>query len=173
MRVGGGKAKGASYEREVCTKLSLWVSKGKQRDLFWRSAMSGGRATVAADKLRHQAGDISAVAPKGHSLTDRFYVECKFLRDLKVPSFFLRGSGKLASFWLTACQEAAGYDRTPLLIAKQNNWPALVIMPVGALRRLSTKLELDLVTVTNSQFSCDVYQFDDLLAQPYRAKDRK
>jgi len=47
MRKGGGKAKGASFERDICRRLSLWVSAGKQEDVFWRSAMSGGRSTVA------------------------------------------------------------------------------------------------------------------------------
>lgn len=28
------KAKGASFERDVCKKLSLWVSDGKREDLY-------------------------------------------------------------------------------------------------------------------------------------------
>jgi hypothetical protein len=50
MRKGGGKQKGSQFERDVCRELSLWVSHGKQEDVYWRSAMSGGRSTVAALK---------------------------------------------------------------------------------------------------------------------------
>src|SRR5215216_6431446 len=38
--------KGPQWEREVCRALSLWVTNGERVDVFWRSAMSGGRATV-------------------------------------------------------------------------------------------------------------------------------
>ena len=47
---GYGKQKGGEYERTVCKKLSLWVSNGTRDDIFWRSAMSGGRATLQRKK---------------------------------------------------------------------------------------------------------------------------
>jgi len=132
MRPGGGKAKGAAFERKVCQELSRWVSRGKADDLFWRSAMSGGRATVARKKdkkLVRQAGDITATAPEGAALTDTFYLECKFLKDLAFDSFALRGIGILAAIWRVATVEAEAHGRVPFLIAKQNNMPTIAVMP--------------------------------------------
>jgi hypothetical protein len=82
VKKGGGKGKGSSFERKVCVLLSLWVTNGKKKDAFWRSSMSGGRATIhvkRGDKNR-QAGDIAAVAPEGHQFTDVFFAECKHVR---------------------------------------------------------------------------------------------
>ena len=80
MRKGGGKEKGSAYERAICKRLSLYVSKGKRDDLFWRSAMSGGRATLQAKKgkkAQAQAGDITSIAAEGNKLTSTFMIECK------------------------------------------------------------------------------------------------
>ena len=129
MKKGGGKAKGSAFERQVCKALSLWVSHGKNEDLFWRSAMSGGRATVSKKKgklLNRQAGDISAVAPEGHALTDLFYVECKFVKKLGVSTFLFKRTGLLNQFWNVAHREARQHGRAAMLIAKENKGGVLV-----------------------------------------------
>lgn len=125
-----GKQKGSAFERDVCKSLSLWVSKGKQTDLFWRSAMSGGRATVGRKKgeLLRVAGDICAVTPEGHVLTDKYYIECKFYRDLDIDAFFTKSRGKLTQFWIECAEGARNYNKAPMLIAKQNLIPTLVLM---------------------------------------------
>ena len=122
MRAGGGKAKGAAYEREICKKLSLWVSQGKREDLYWRSAMSGGRATVGkrAGKDIRQTGDIACVDKLGHMLTDVFFIECKRYRRLKFDAFFLEGTGPLAQFWKQARKQARQHLKRPMLIAREN-----------------------------------------------------
>ena len=130
MRPGGGKSKGASFERLICTLLSLWLSRGKQEDLLWRSSISGGRSTVAAAKgkrFAQQAGDISAIHPLGHKLTDNFYPECKTYRDLNFVGLLLR-RGKLAEFWLETRKQAIHYKKHPFLIAKQNQQPIIVCL---------------------------------------------
>ncbi len=130
MRKGGGKAKGASFERDVCKRLSLWVSNDTREDWFWRSAMSGGRATVGAKKgkdLRHQAGDITAVHPGGHVLTDEWFIECKHVKYLGLDQFLVKGTGPLATFWGKCRKEAFAHDKTPVIIAKQNGWPTLLM----------------------------------------------
>jgi hypothetical protein len=133
---GAGKRKGSAFERDVCKDLSRWVSGGSKEDLFWRSAMSGGRATVGRrkgkDHARH-AGDISATSPEGHVLTDRWYVECKFYKDLAIQSALLKGIGKLAQFWRETCEQATHYHRMPMLIAKENMSPTIVLMPTSHL----------------------------------------
>lgn len=123
------KRKGSQFERDVCKSLSLWVSGGKDVDLFWRSAMSGGRATVQRKKgvAVRQGGDICSVAPEGHVFTDRFYCECKSYKQLQIDRFIILGTGKLAAFWKETKKQAALHDKEPLLIAKQNGFPILVV----------------------------------------------
>lgn len=74
------KGKGSAFEREVCKTLSLWWSGGVDDSLFWRTAMSGGRATVRAKKgkmTRAHCGDITAVDDAGSTLTKLITFELK------------------------------------------------------------------------------------------------
>jgi hypothetical protein len=134
VRSGGGKQKGAQFERDICRRLSLWVSHNKQEDLFWRSAMSGGRATVAKRKsitLSSQAGDISAVDKAGHVLTTSFYFELKHVKAIGLDSFIIKNNGPLAGYWHTACKEAAKYNKIPIIIVRQNRFPVLLVTRRG------------------------------------------
>lgn len=124
MKKGGGKAKGSAFERKVCVALSLWVTNGERKDVFWRSAMSGGRATVRGLEVR-QAGDICAVAPEGHAFCDQFYVECKHYKSLDFHCL-LKGTGILHRFWTDTAKKAIKRRQTPMLIARQNGSPTIV-----------------------------------------------
>jgi hypothetical protein len=73
-------AKGGGYEREICKKLSLWWSGGKDDDLFWRSSQSGGRATSRFKKnktTRGHCGDICATDSSGEPLVKLVTIEVK------------------------------------------------------------------------------------------------
>src|SRR4249919_3894092 len=98
MRAGGGKQKGSVFERQVCRRLSLWVTNNEKQDVFWRSAMSGGRATVARGKVR-QCGDVCAVAEEGYAFCNSWFVECKHVRSLNLDSFLIKSTGALDKFW--------------------------------------------------------------------------
>lgn len=169
-----GKQKGSAFERDVCKALSRWVSGGEKEDLFWRSAMSGGRATVGRKKgqehARH-AGDISATSPEGHVLTDKWYVECKFYKDLAIQSALLKGIGKLASFWREACEQATHYKRMPMLIAKENMSPCIVLMPTAHLiTPYGTAHYPAAMLGRMSILRADVLSFEGMLKLPF--KDR-
>lgn len=72
--------KGSQFERDICRLLSEWVSRGERDDLFWRTSMSGGRATVRSRKGKEthgQYGDITATHPKGRKLTKLVTIELK------------------------------------------------------------------------------------------------
>jgi hypothetical protein len=141
MKSGGGKQKGASFERAVCKQLSLWISQGKRQDLYWRSAMSGGRATVGrktGTDLNHQAGDICAVHPEGHVLTNSLYFECKHLKRFTLDHLITGSNASpLTAIWKTTCKEAFHYMRIPVLIAKQNLMPVLLITTSRGLDQLN------------------------------------
>lgn len=163
MKAGGGKAKGSAFEREVCRRLSLWVSNGHKEDLFWRSAMSGGRATVQRRKgvdVR-QAGDITAVAPEGHVLTDKYYIECKAYRSLAFDRFIFLGQGTLMKFWRVAVKEARKYHRRPMIICKQNGFP--IVMVCG----FKWKLEPVASYYSPGGGVAHFYFFDDVLGEDF------
>lgn len=73
-------AKGSSFEREVCKQLSLWWTGSKDDSCFWRTANSGGRATVRGrkgKKTQGHCGDICATGKVGSTLTKVFTFELK------------------------------------------------------------------------------------------------
>lgn len=163
MRKGGGKQKGSQFERNVCVQLSLWISNGTQEDVFWRSALSGGRSTVAAAKgksLAQQAGDISAVSRVGAPFIETFYVECKFYRDLKFHGL-MTGTGQLATFWDTAKAEAKRYEKLPFLIAKQNQLPVIACLSHSGLETL--KIYQGRCVLTAPQLGMNILLFEDFL----------
>lgn len=162
MRKGGGKSKGSSFEREVCLRLSLWLTDNKHEDVLWRSAMSGGRSTVAFAKGKRfsdQAGDICAVNPLGHALTDRFLAECKFYADLNFIGL-LTSKGNLVKFWQKASEQAAFYNKWPMMIAKQNAQPVIVCLSREGARELAIQLKCILCA---PQLNLYIFLFDDFL----------
>ena len=73
-------AKGSSYEREVCRRLSRWWTAGMRDDIFYRTGGSGARATVRRAKgiaTAYQHGDVSCSHPDGAPLLDAFTIEIK------------------------------------------------------------------------------------------------
>lgn len=160
---GRGKRKGSKFERQICKALSLWVSNGEKTDVFWRSAMSGGRATVHArkgTKIR-QAGDICAVAPEGNNLCDTWFIECKNVKDLGLASFMTANKGPLAKHWKKACKQAEEHERYPMLIIRSNG-PILVF---------TYKSHLDVHTTPQATIHsqhCAIYLFSDIIKHPYQ-----
>lgn len=157
-----GKQKGASFERSVCVKLSLWVSKGESEDLYWRSSMSGGRSTVAArrgKRLAAQAGDISCIHPLGAPLTDKFYLECKSYKDLEFKGL-ITGKGHLVKFWCETLVQARNYGKLPLLIAHQNQQPTIVCLSAAG-RNILALAGSERVTVPTLDLL--IVLFEDLL----------
>jgi hypothetical protein len=139
VKAGAGKNKGSAFERSVCQKLSMWISQDKHDDLFWRSSMSGGRATVMFKKggeNRTQCGDITAIHPDGNPLTDKFLISCKFYRDLKIAGAVLGNKGGLSAFWAECVEEAKNHKKLPLLIAKQNQIPPIACLSSAGMAQL-------------------------------------
>lgn len=186
MRKGGGKQKGAAFERQICKQLSRWVSGEEREDIFWRSAMSGGRATVmlkSNKKARAQVGDVSAVDSAGQIFIDKFYVECKFLKDLNLGAFITRQSlGGIVQIWRDLIGDSAQYDKFPFLVAKQNQYPTLLILdgrgeaifrPYGHARETNSVFKT--LTVTVPLENMHIHLFDRFLiaAKPPKAKPKK
>lgn len=73
--------KGPQFERDFCKRLSLWWSQDESRDdVFWRTASSGGRATIRSRKgktTQNAYGDIKAEDLSARPFTDLILVELK------------------------------------------------------------------------------------------------
>jgi hypothetical protein len=162
---GGGARKGAAFERKLCVALSNWVSGGKQKDLFWRTSMSGGRATVMRRKGEHvrQSGDICAVAPEGHPFTDKWYVEAKFYKDVNLQYWLLTGEGKIEDWWSKTVRDAEHYERIPFMIVKENGMPPLLFVPE---EYLSERFGRPLFTVP--RLGLEVFLLEKVLKRPYQ-----
>lgn len=120
------KQKGAEWERAVCKRLSLWVSNMTREDIFWRSAMSGGRATFAtrkgreADEVSAQAGDISAISSEGELLIKLFFIECKNYASLKLETLVYGTVGLSHIYWDEPLAQAKKYGKLPMVVAKES-----------------------------------------------------
>lgn len=130
--------KGSSFERQICKELSLWWTKGKRDDIFWRTSGSGARATVRKkSKLQTfgQTGDIQATDPLGQPLIDLCSIEIKrgyskfTIADMldKSPTAALQEWEK----WMMQAESDRELSKAYswLLITKRNRRVSLVFMP--------------------------------------------
>lgn len=157
-----GKQKGASFEREVCVMLSSWITKGAQEDVFWRSAMSGGRATVAfkrGKRLASQVGDISAVHPAGNYFIEHFAPECKFYAKLDYEGL-LTGKGKLLAFWAEINEQAGRYNKHPFMIVRQNRMASNICLDRNGMHKLGLRnKETLLISVPHNMYLINADHF--------------
>ena len=122
--------------------------------------MSGGRGTLSAKKGQTSpvSGDICAVMPEGHLLTDFFQIECKAYKDLELRGFFTVGSGALSRFWIELVKSAKQHNKVPMLIAKQNRVPILVLTEFGYQRQPSAIMP---------RIGCEVGLFSTMVSFPF------
>jgi len=178
MRAGGGHAKGAQFERGICDRLSRWVDPRGTDTHFWRSSMSGGRATIRhrAGKLtKSQAGDICSLTRHGHPFLSKFFVECKFVKDLALQAAMLKGVGTLARYWAVLIEEAEKHDKMPILICKENLSPVMVfIFPQHASQMFGAVSRYELARLNRMDKAGGVacYLFDDLFRKRSYASHR-
>lgn len=160
---GFSKAKGSDWERACCKKISLWLSHGKHDDWLWRSAMSGGRASVLFKRgkvNRTQQGDLTAIDPGAAWFLNLFTVECKFVKDLYLTLFLTKGSGELAKYWdelLLVCRRT---KRQPFMCARENHTIPFIIVREPTPIKLPSKARLF------SKSTVVFYDFEKVLQEP-------
>jgi hypothetical protein len=122
-----GKDKGSAYERKISEALSLWVSSFTRKDIFWRTAVSGGRATKKGlEDFKSQVGDICAIHPMGQALLDYFIVECKFYSNLRLHYLLFGRRGYIEDQWVKPRRQAAAVGKFPFVVLKQNQQAELI-----------------------------------------------
>ena len=136
MRKGGGSNKGSEFEREICKKLSKWVSDGERDDIYWRTAGSGARATCRARKGKATAnsdGDVGCLDNRYGWFTDRVLIELKRgYNHWRISDFLLPGRQPKDSawaVWVSLEKEAHRLRKVPLLVLKQDRRPVLFFFP--------------------------------------------
>ena len=67
------KAKGAAFERLMAKQFSLWWTGNARDDVFWRTPLSGGRATRRSSSGRQTSGGYGDL----HSTHDKADVFCR------------------------------------------------------------------------------------------------
>lgn len=145
LRGGGTSSKGSTYERELCTRFSLWWTNGARDDVFWRSSGSGGRAMVRGRRGRDTAGqhgDIAATDAAGAPLTDVVTIEIKRgYSEYTVQDCLDRMNTAAQQEWekffeqcIESYENAGSYAW--LLITRRDRREAMVWMPVDLLFEL-------------------------------------
>lgn len=123
--------KGAQFEIWLCRRLTQWVTGQPKPEVFWRSAVSGAKATIdaAAGREAVMGGDIIAIAPAARFFCDRYSVEAK--KRAVYGDFLGVMSGSLKTglwaWWLQCCRDAARDGKQPFLVFKENRSPVYLM----------------------------------------------
>jgi len=131
-------SKGGQFERKVAVDLSLWWSRNRRDDLFWRSQTSGARATTRAKRGKDttgQHGDIAHTHPDGASLMDLVTIEVKrgYQKDT-LQDVFDRASTHKPQTWdvwfekVHRSHQLAG-SFSWMLICRRNRREELILTP--------------------------------------------
>lgn len=131
-------AKGSKFERSVCTDLSHWWSCDERDDLFWRTAGSGGRATVRGRRGKQTegaCGDIYSTHKSSRKLTRLITFELKrgYNRATLADVADASPQAKMQTFedWFEQAELSANNGRTPFwaLIHKRDRREAMIYFP--------------------------------------------
>jgi hypothetical protein len=133
--------KGSAFERKICKELSLWYTNGVSDAYFWRTAMSGGRATVRGrqgKKTANSAGDIGALDPAGAMLLKHITFELKKgYNNVQIQKIFETSnrttSPRAFIDQAKESQKVAG-SKYWMVIHKRDTTQAMVYMPYELLR---------------------------------------
>lgn len=131
--------KGQAYERKVCRQLSLWVSGGKRKDYFWRTAGSGAAATVNRAAHQSHVGDVCCTHAGGQSFLDRFVVECKHGKKgyINVDLLVYGRKAPVEQYWKKLVGECAR-GQEPFLLVRENGRDELLMTTDEGLATLVT-----------------------------------
>ncbi len=133
-----GKAKGSGYERTICKFLTKWLTGKEKPYVWWRSPSSGGLATITAQNP-NLTGDIIAVLPEGHFLTNVFSIEIKSgYPKSSFHKFFKKiKNNEILQFWEQSKKDASKSDKEPMVIWKKDRKEPLLFVSERVIMKLS------------------------------------
>lgn len=149
-------AKGSSFEREFCKDLSVWWTGDEKTDvLFWRTAGSGGRATIRKKKNKKtnsaHCGDIAALEEKSQPLTELVTFELKRgynVADLAQLADKKRDMARqIYEEWITQARASSQAAGTPFwaIVHRRDRRATMIHLPLKLVQALAQKEGLVLV----------------------------
>lgn len=133
--------KGSKFERDICYRLSAWWTGDPESSVFWRSSMSGGRATVRGRKGKRtegHAGDVAATTADAEQFLRVVTLELKrgYSKDKDNPFYFLDGkadSRPTIMQWIDQARKSAALAKSMywMIVAQRDRKETLVYMPAS------------------------------------------
>jgi hypothetical protein len=122
------KAKGTNYERDFAKRLSSWWTYGNVQDSFWRTSLSGGKATVNHSDVH--VGDICAIRPVAVPLENCVVFELKrgYNKSIILDWLLLGAASLIGQWWEKGYNQAAALNRKFILIVKHDHYPEIAFM---------------------------------------------
>ena len=122
------KTKGSNYERDFAKRLSMWWSYGQLQDAFWRTSLSGGKATI--DNSDVHVGDICALRPIAVPLENCVVFELKrgYTKSLLLDWLLLGVTSLVGQWWEKGYKQATTLNRKFILIVKHDFHPEIAFM---------------------------------------------
>ncbi len=165
-------AKGADSERETCKELGQWWA--SRSDVFWRTAGSGGRATMRAKKKKKTAyeyGDITFTDPIGKPLIDLLLLENKsgYKDDISIVDFIdsTKKEPTLLKWWRKAEYEKRLADRFySVIIFRRTRRRKCIFLPYDLFNELEAwcgEYKKDIVDLHYGADSWTIVKFDHFL----------
>lgn len=123
-----GKRKGSSWERDVCKRLSIWLTGKEKPVVFWRSPSSGGLGTIKT--AENVTGDIISISDVSKWVCQKFSIECKngypsadlFKHFKKVKN------DEIEQFWTQCIRDSQTENKYGILVfKKKGNQPIIGI----------------------------------------------
>lgn len=186
-----GVGKGGSGERFVARALSRWITGKSTPEVLWRSAMSGGKATLNGVKRHTMAGDFVAIDDRAIFLTKVAVLDAKNRKTANVLDFLplaaedmdchkiskgAKTKGKklwkdtIYCWWIKLCEEAREAEKIPILVFKRHRskrW--YVVFDTDdwfKLRAVSGNKRDTVVLLVNTEaFRCVVMNMDDFVGR--------
>ncbi len=112
MKPGGGRRKGAEFERWVAAQFRTWWESVEPDAKWARVPLSGGWANAPVRSSFRACGDVMTT-----STCFPFCVEVKHREDIEQPAVF-------RACWLQAVRQADEARLEPLLVYRHNREPA-------------------------------------------------
>lgn len=143
MIIMSNKSKGSAFEREICKRLTIWLI-GKDKPIqFWRSAASGGLATLNSKNIT-VTGDIQALTPEAMKIAKYISFEAKTgYKDATFDNFFKDNkSDILRSFWIQCVSSARKSDKFAVLIFRKKGCQVIIGIDENMFKKFSKYLKL-------------------------------
>jgi hypothetical protein len=154
--------KGSEFERQICKKLSIWLTGKEKPYQFWRVPLSGGLATIDEENC-DLSGDIRALTKEGEFLTSIFSIELKtgypktnFHQHLKGIKNF-----SIEQFWKQTLCAAKKSNRNPMLIYRKKGMNIIIGITKDIDLKLNLQLRKLMISFCNDIPDIIFYDFDD------------